>query len=147
MRGCEGIKLGWARVNFNYFISEEIFDFIVQAVHLVAEEGWKLLPDYEFEPMTGQWRHRRGTPEPAMSLRAIRYRHGRPSYSSRHITAPEWEIPEYLEQARQEFAMATKRLAAEEPDPTLSTAFESLRWFPLPGEVASELAELRDGGE
>jgi len=146
IRGCEGIKPGWARVNFNYFISDEVFEFIVEAVHLVATEGWKLLPDYEFEPMTGQWRHRRGAPEPAMSLRAIRYRHGRPSYSSRHITAPEWELPEYLERARQEFAMATKRLAAAHPDPQVSQDFESLRWFPLPGEVESELAALRDAG-
>ena len=147
MRGCEGVKPGWARVNFNYFISEEIFDFIVQAVHLVAEEGWKLLPDYEFEPMTGLWTHRRGGPEPAMSLRAIHYRHGRPSYRSRHITAPEWEVPDYLEAARQEFALATQRLAADAPAPTLSTQYESLRWFPLPGEVASELAELREAEE
>ena len=29
-RGCEGIKPGWVRVNFNYFISEAVFDFIVR---------------------------------------------------------------------------------------------------------------------
>ena len=29
-RGCEGIKPGWVRVNFNYFISEAVFDFLVQ---------------------------------------------------------------------------------------------------------------------
>ena len=34
--GCEGIKPGWVRVNFNYFISEAVFDYIVEAVHLVA---------------------------------------------------------------------------------------------------------------
>ena len=31
-RGCEGIKPGWVRVNFNYFISEAVFDYIVRAV-------------------------------------------------------------------------------------------------------------------
>ena len=25
-RGCDGIKPGWVRVNFNYFISEAVFD-------------------------------------------------------------------------------------------------------------------------
>ena len=34
--GCEGIKPGWVRVNFNYFISEAVFDYIVEAVQLVA---------------------------------------------------------------------------------------------------------------
>ena len=29
-RGCEGIKPGWVRVNFNYFISEAVFDYIVR---------------------------------------------------------------------------------------------------------------------
>ena len=30
------------RVNFNYFISEAVFDFVVEAVDLVAREGWRL---------------------------------------------------------------------------------------------------------
>ena len=55
-RGCEGIKPGWVRVNFNYFISEQVFDFILEAVHLVANEAWRLLwlppalPYYELGP-------------------------------------------------------------------------------------------------
>ncbi len=48
--GCEGIKPGWVRVNFNYFIDEEVFDYIVEAVRLVAHDGWRLLGDYRFEP-------------------------------------------------------------------------------------------------
>ena len=41
-RGCEGIKPGWVRVNFNYFISEAVFEFILDAVDLVATDGWRL---------------------------------------------------------------------------------------------------------
>ena len=52
-RGCEGIKPGWVRVNFNYFISEAVFAFILDAVELVASDGWRLLPHYRFEPATG----------------------------------------------------------------------------------------------
>ena len=29
--GCEGIKPGWVRVNFNYFVSDEVTDYIVEA--------------------------------------------------------------------------------------------------------------------
>ena len=61
VRGCEGIKPGWVRVNFNYFISEAVFSFILDAVDLVATEGWRLLPDYTFDPTNGLWRHRAGT--------------------------------------------------------------------------------------
>ena len=42
-RGCEGIKPGWVRVNFNYFIDDDTFDYIVDAVSLLADEGRKLL--------------------------------------------------------------------------------------------------------
>ena len=58
-RGCEGIKPGWVRVNFNYFISEAVFDYILRSVELVAREGWRLLPGYRFEAATGLWRHAR----------------------------------------------------------------------------------------
>ncbi len=47
--GCEGIKPGWIRVNFNYFISDSVFEFITEAVNLVATHGWKLLPWYRFD--------------------------------------------------------------------------------------------------
>src|SRR6185312_6648650 len=63
-RGCEGIKPGWIRVNFNYFISEPVFEFLLDAVDLVASDGWRFLPDYAFEPATGLWHHRAGRPEP-----------------------------------------------------------------------------------
>ncbi len=59
-RGCEGIKPGWVRVNFNYFISEAVFEFILEAVELVASDGWRLLPHYRFEPATGLWHHAGG---------------------------------------------------------------------------------------
>lgn len=51
------------------FITEDNFDFLVEAVHLVADHGWKLLPEYDFEPETGLWRHeyekRRGPQPPS----------------------------------------------------------------------------------
>src|SRR5205085_9832236 len=50
MRGCEGIKPGWVRVNFNYFLSDAQFEFLLDAIHMIADHGWKLLPDYEFAP-------------------------------------------------------------------------------------------------
>ncbi len=51
--GCEGIKPGWVRVNFNYFISEAAFGYVVDAVRLVARHGWRLLGDYRFDVAGG----------------------------------------------------------------------------------------------
>ncbi|MDH6455782.1 MULTISPECIES: aminotransferase class V-fold PLP-dependent enzyme [unclassified Streptomyces] len=44
-RGCDGIKPGWVRVNFNYFISDTVRDYLIGAVELIARHGHRLLPD------------------------------------------------------------------------------------------------------
>ena len=131
LRGCEGIKPGWARVNFNYFISEEVFDYIIHAVHLVADHGWKLLPCYDFCPMTGQWTHKNGRKTTTMRLDDIRYLGGRMSYPSRKMTAPEWILPDYLEEARKILDAAEGVRAEDVSKPELTRNFEQLRWFPL----------------
>ncbi|HEX2156060.1 MAG TPA: aminotransferase class V-fold PLP-dependent enzyme, partial [Actinomycetes bacterium] len=129
-RGCEGIKPGWVRVNFNYFISEAVFQYLLAAVHLVADQGWKLLGDYRFDPARGLWRHRRGPVEPPLRLGDLRYDdQGRLRFSAAHATASDAALPGYLEQAR-------RLLAAGSPSgdgdgdagglPGLSADFEAL---------------------
>ncbi|MBX2797703.1 MAG: aminotransferase class V-fold PLP-dependent enzyme [Myxococcales bacterium] len=140
-RGCEGVKPGWVRVNFNYFISDTVRDFLLDAVELVATEGWKLLPYYRFFPDTGLWRHRDGRPDPAMRLSDVTYVTGRMEYRSQHRTEPEFALADYLRQAREIIDTAVKRYA-EWPDlepVELGSDFESLRWFPLPHEALRQL--------
>ena len=67
-RGNNGAKLALVRLGFNYFISEAVFEYIVEAVHLLANEGWKLLPRYRFDPASGVWRHRSGPPRQLVDL-------------------------------------------------------------------------------
>ncbi len=100
--GCEGIKPGWVRVNFNYFISEAVFDYIVQAVHLVATHGWTLLPEYRFEARTGLWRHRGGLVEPPLRLVDLHYdEDGRAALAdAARRKAPEAALAGYLAEAR-----------------------------------------------
>ena len=138
-RGCEGIKPGWVRVNFNYFISEAVFEFILAAVHKVADEGWKLLDEYAFDPATGLWRSRRGHPEPPLSLLDVTYEEGAIHAAHGRRTAPETELARYLDEADRIFAAAEARRDGAAPEPLqLSEDFEHLRWFPLPGEPLQE---------
>lgn len=140
LKGCEGVKPGWVRVNFNYFLSETVVDFVLKAVTFVATEGWKLLPHYEFRPDTGQWHHRKGHPDPAMRLTSLSYRSGSLEYPSRSATEPEWALLDYLEDARQIVQEAETTLpGTHAPTPPLGAAFEALRWFPLPNEIVTEL--------
>jgi selenocysteine lyase/cysteine desulfurase len=134
-RGCEGIKPGWVRVNFNYFIDDDTFDYIVQAVALLADEGRKLLPYYRFEPDTGLWKHRDGLTAAPLSLHDVSYTDGTMSYHRRPQLLPEGGLVEYLERARQ----LLDRLADAPPSPlglpATTDDFEHLRWFPYPDEA------------
>ncbi|MFT5571371.1 MAG: selenocysteine lyase/cysteine desulfurase [Cryomorphaceae bacterium] len=49
------LRPGWVRLNFNYFLDQENFDYIVDAVELIALHGWKLLPLYKFDADKGIW--------------------------------------------------------------------------------------------
>lgn len=142
VRGCEGIKPGWVRVNFNYFLSETQFQFLLDAIHLIATDGWKFLPDYTFCPETGLWRHRRGRPDATMRLADVTYRTGRMEFRSRHATEPESALAGYLDDARRLVAAVGAGAAAgsECTEVDRTADFEALRWFPLPNEVAAELA-------
>ena len=140
VRGCEGIKPGWVRVNFNYFLSETQFQFLLDAIHLIANDGWRLLPHYNFNPDTGEWRHRAFSMRGVMRLGELSYRTGKLEYRSRHSTEPEWALPNYIEEAKkiiEATAEEFRTLTVEEAART--TDFEELRWFPLPSEVLEEL--------
>lgn len=143
-RGLEGIKLGWVRVNFNYFISNAQFEFILKAVEFVAEHGWKFLPDYTFEPENGRWRNRRARPAQMMRLHDIKYGAGKLEYRSRHATEPEDVLQTYLDEALRLVAEieAAPAEAALAPGEAMSDGFARLRWFPLPGEAQCELGGM-----
>jgi len=137
--GCEGIKPGWVRVNFNYFISDAVFEYILEAVDMVATDGWKLLPQYEFDEPSGLWRHAAGLAEPPMSLHDIRYdERGIVASTKDRRRAPESSLATYLAEARRLLAgtgagtEATAAIAS-----TRDADFESLRWFWLPEEVGA----------
>ncbi len=128
--GCEGIKPGWVRVNFNYFVDDEVVDYIVEAVRLVARLGWRLLGDYRFDPLTGLWHHRQGPVEPPLRLADVGYAaDGTMTYPATTTTAPAAALPGYLQLAEKVFELATPPSS----DPaSLSADFDQLRWFELP---------------
>jgi hypothetical protein len=133
-RGCEGIKPGWVRVNFNYFISDAVFRFILDAVDFVATHGHELLPEYTFDPPTGLWRSVRGLPEPPMSLHEIDYDGGRMTHVDRRHVQPEDRLSEYFDEATVILEKA-RGLAGQAPTWQATEDFEHLRWFPLPNEA------------
>jgi len=60
MKGYEGVKPGWVRINIHYTMSEEEFQYIVDALKFIIKNGTKFLNQYEFDLSTGSWSHIKG---------------------------------------------------------------------------------------
>jgi selenocysteine lyase/cysteine desulfurase len=145
-RGQLGAKLSFVRVGFNYFTSEAVFDYVVRAVHFLADHGWKLLPLYRFEPRSGLWEHAGRPLRRELGLEDISYGSGRLEFHRPRASEPESVLPRYLEAARRivaELEASPPRASGSEPE--RSPNFEEIRWFPLPGEALAELHARRRG--
>ncbi len=129
--GCEGIKPGWTRVNFNYFITDTVRDYLIEAVDLLARHGHRLLAHYRFDPASGLWRHRADTARPPLRLTDVAFTaDGTLTYPRTRATAGEDVLPQQLATARRILEALPDTV---EDGPTgLSEQFEALRWFPLP---------------
>ncbi len=129
--GCEGIKPGWTRINFNYFISDTVADYLIDAVIAIAAGGQRLLADYRFEPQTGLWHHRAGCPEAPLRLADLGYAgDGSMSMPPRRAKVGEDALAGYLRKAAEQ--MAGRPDAVEDGPTGLAAEFEALRWFLLP---------------
>ncbi len=129
--GCEGIKPGWTRINFNYFISDTVADYLIDAVDLIARDGYRLLGDYGFDPGSGLWRHRVSTPRAPVHLTDLVS--ALDGGAAKPVAAPvagEEALAGYLRDAAEIMAGRPGEICA---DPTgLPAEFEELRWFHLP---------------
>ena len=145
LHGCEGIKPGWVRVSFNYFISEAVFGYILAAVELVARSGWRLLPHYRLEAASGRWRHAAGQAEAPLSLHDIRYTGQGMAFRSHGQREPESRLADYLVEARAILAdpPAPPSRPQDVADLAVGPDFEDLRWFLMPDEAAAELEAER----
>ncbi len=126
--GCAGVKPGWVRLNFNYFITDAVRDYLVEAVRLIARYGHRLLTDYVFDPHIGRWRHRAAGAVP-VELPDLRSAMTADAPAPR-ARADDGVLASQLDDARCLFA---SRADLVDDGPTgLPEDFEALRWFVLP---------------
>ncbi|KOO20832.1 cysteine desulfurase [Chrysochromulina tobinii] len=53
----ELLRPGYVRLSLPYFADAQQVRYVLDAVHFVAEHGWKLLPQYLCDARTAEWRH------------------------------------------------------------------------------------------
>jgi selenocysteine lyase/cysteine desulfurase len=58
LRGLQGIKPGWVRLNLHYTFTDRDVEFLADTIEFVARRGHLFLRLYEFDFTTGEWRFR-----------------------------------------------------------------------------------------
>ena len=132
-QGAMVLRPGWVRLNFNYFIDEGEFEYLLSAIMLVAKHGWRLLPHYHFDNDSGVWRYQRQQDRSTRSLNALNF--AAYCQQARPETEPTLDLTEQLQFAEQTL------LSTNHTDGNarliLSETAERLRWFVLPQDVAA----------
>ncbi len=122
------LRPGWVRLNFNYFIDEATFEYLLRAIELVAEHGWRLLPYYCFDPHHGVWRYQ-GEVAQTGKLPDFAELPGEESEAA----LPEQDLAKSLAEAEFEL-MRTTRPGRRYPI-VLPDAVLNLCWFVLPQDI------------
>ncbi|XP_052891911.1 uncharacterized protein LOC128299835 isoform X3 [Anopheles moucheti] len=139
--GC--LHPGYTRITFPFFMPESEVAFILEALKMVATEAWKLLPQYEVDEQSGEWRHHSNSlAKERKWLGAIRYIDGKMLFSDRRISGPGSFPQNYsdcLQTARNLFNRARKMAQRSTTEQIVlkhpNAAMEKLRWYMLSGEA------------
>jgi selenocysteine lyase/cysteine desulfurase len=132
-KGNSILKPGWTRINFNYFLEEQTFEYIVRAVELIAEHGWKLLPYYQFDEETGAWLYQgQAMTLPTRLADASQQAGGFRFSEVASATCLEW----YLQIGEQKLTQMPD-LCCHTYTPDILPGTEHLRWFLLPDDIDS----------
>lgn len=128
--GAGLMRPGWVRLNFNYFIDTDELEYLLRALELVAEHGWRLLRCYRYDAAHGVWRHQDADNERLDPLADLDWRQGRTSAAG--ICHPK--------NLRDELAVAEAQLlrsdlASAPCSLNLCAEHEAIRWFVLPRET------------
>ncbi|SDK14173.1 aminotransferase class V-fold PLP-dependent enzyme [Microbulbifer yueqingensis] len=115
------LKPGWVRLNFNYFLDEETADYLIEAIEIIAAEGYRLLPYYQYDAGSGVWRYQGEAAEPPLQLDL--------DNAGTELPAPvATRLQDFLAEAREILRAPHGKTCAQ---PILSERAEHLRWFNL----------------
>ncbi|KAL1509146.1 hypothetical protein ABEB36_003931 [Hypothenemus hampei] len=142
----ELLRPGFTRISLPYFINEAELAFVMEAVKMVATEGWKLLPQYIVDLETAEWRHHTNAVQKDRKwLSSVRYIDGKMTMNERRISGPglfPQSYSECLQTARNLFNRARKtanRLPYQDQGIVFDNRGEKLRWFMLQHEAQALL--------
>jgi len=81
--GYEGVKPGWTRVAFHYAMTEDTFQFLLDAIEFVADYGEDFAHLYHFDWISGTWSHPEDPALPSLfTSPEPQYHEGPPPYQA-----------------------------------------------------------------
>jgi selenocysteine lyase/cysteine desulfurase len=131
-QGYTFLRPGWVRLNFNYFIPEVEFTYILNAIQLVAQHGWKMLPFYQLDQISGNWLYQGKLNNLPHSLLAFSFL-DTPQKTKIDTTADFDALFNQANQTLTEVGTLHKTFSLQLPP-----AVEKLRWFALPSDCLSQ---------
>ncbi|MDP5052433.1 MAG: aminotransferase class V-fold PLP-dependent enzyme [Congregibacter sp.] len=142
-RQVSALRPGWVRLSFNYFISDAEFEYLLAALELVAEHGWKLLPCYRMDPKNGLWQHR-----DTVRILPVRLDPSNTDDALGIAASPAPDFAALLTQAQAvlETGASSAHCDAAAREPIMDQEPEDLRWFVTSQDVlatAQRFAEHR----
>eukprot|EP00210_Caulerpa_lentillifera_P007847 g7489.t1 len=129
-----------------HFMKEDDVEFLFNAIKIVAEQGWKMLPFYKFDPCSHKWMSVK--PKSHRSEVLVRTISRIRSLQSSN-QGVKYRLSSYTERAKKIVSSvdskSVKKLEDEgnvpQDDEELSDAAKKYRWF----MIASDVADLLDG--
>ena len=162
MNGNELLRIGYTRVNFNYFVSNEEIDYILDAIEFISIFGWMFLPHYKFDVDIGNWVNRDEHEQKQRSwIGEIDYSQGSMSYLQSDDSNLRGQFPFFvkknieksfndcMESARKSLILTVENYkhiyGKSMVDQTLliSEEYQNLIWFLFPSEVLQDLLVLK----
>ena len=137
------LRPGWVRLNFNYFIDEQEFEYLLKAVELVATSGWRMLPFYQVDAKSGVWRFQGQSNQMASSLDDFQFT----DYCQKSSLPTNIKVSLDGIYSSAEQVLLNTADYNEVPPLILSDESERLRWFTLPQEVTHTNLASQDGGK
>lgn len=154
--------MGFTRVNFNYFLTDDDVDYILDAIEFVCRYGWMFLPHYKFDQDIGNWVNREEQEQKQRSwLGEIDYSQGSMQYLSSRDKALRGTFPFYVEEncvePMQHYMDSANKALVETVeqyktiygksvvDQTLLVPdeYQHLIWFLFPSEILPDLLKLK----
>ncbi|GAB5415245.1 MAG: aminotransferase class V-fold PLP-dependent enzyme [Congregibacter sp.] len=137
--GETALRPGWVRLNFNYFIDEAEFDYLLSALELVAQFGWRLLPMYALDPRSGLWRHR-DTQKAQLPVSLDEIDLLADFEPDIAVAQPDFQALLSEAEALLRADLNPSHLSASAAERITHGTHTHLRWYPVGGEVLDELA-------